>query len=129
MATFSVDSKQGWQGKFKLDAGNGFVVRPSGTWKFDPGRSAVGAGGIGPSSPNMPVTNCNQGCLLINITPLGVELGFGSVYCFTSDTAMQSFTPDQVPKNSGISFRINDDNVGDNDGQLTLDVSGNITPV
>jgi hypothetical protein len=52
------------------------------------------------------------------------------VVCFDSDDAMLGVTANQVPVDSYVSFRINDNNTGDNQNSwISIDVSGNINVI
>jgi hypothetical protein len=112
-STYQINAQDDWTYKFTVNPGQRATmgVNPSG-WTWDPNRSSVGAGGTGQTNPNMPDPNAPQACLLYQRRGTQPELGY-----WPANSAMIGAGP------GDYFFRINDDKLGDNSGNLILYVS------
>ncbi len=104
-----------WQSTgVKLNAGDRFVIRAKGQWTYSPEVGLHGPGGGLPAPPNYPYPYASGGALLGRVGESGEAFYVGS----------RSFGYAEAP---GLLYlRINDDLLGDNKGQLSLDIQ--VTP-
>jgi hypothetical protein len=142
-STFTVSANADWQNKLSISAGQGFTVKAQGQWYWDPGQSPVGAGGTGQNNPDMPIPTAHQGCLIVQIHPknyqpprppfpVGPQFPFPDPIppgpqpgwvAFSSDNETLGVAGDQIKADSELWFRINDDNIDDNQGVLAITVT------
>ena len=122
--TYSISSNQPMKEYFQVMQGQTATATVSGTWSGDPGSGKTcGAAGNGvPPSAGFPVAG-PQWCLCWSITPNeGVIPSPQDVTgWFTSDNQTIDWGGTS-PGDGRYHFQINDDNLSDNSGSLTLSV-------
>jgi hypothetical protein len=95
------------------------MCNPS-SWRWDPNQPPVGPQGTGQTNPNMPVPNAPQGCLLWKQIGPHSDQGWW--------TASGESIGTGVNASGDYYFRINDDRLDDNSGNLILYVSMYVYP-
>jgi hypothetical protein len=105
---------------FNIPVGQQATVTISGTWKFDPNRAPCGPAGTGGpiDDGSFPVPAAPIGCVWWEITGPGQKPQYGYGWC-TEDNQTIVFGG-TTPGDGNYNFGINDNNLSDNSGSMTL---------
>ncbi len=125
--TYLIDARDDWKGLFDLYKGQTATLTAAGRWKWDQSGRDCGPGGNGQPAPGGCPTAGAQGSLIWRVTqPLHAQdpndpvSGVGGMLYKT----YFSFDAQSYVINiwGNYEFRMNDDNLGDNSGSLTITV-------
>jgi hypothetical protein len=117
----TVDAKSFFGAGLTIPVGSKCTATISGSWKYDPGRQSCGAAGNGTIVAGMPNGGAPQGCCLWLIDPLPGQAAQPQDVrgWFTSDN-QKIVWGGTTPGDGAYRFSINDDNLSDNSGALTI---------